>query len=67
MRIDTYYKLNENWRVSNNPSVLYSSAIKQILEESKNPNTQILEEGVLDLVKSVGKELKIATSFIKES
>jgi hypothetical protein len=64
MRIETYYKLNENWRVSNNPSVLYSSAIKQILEESKNPNAQILEEGVLDLVKNVGKELKIATKFI---
>ena len=64
MRIETYYKLNKNWRVSNNPSVLYSSAIKQILEESKNPNSQILEEGVLDLVKSVGKELKIATRFI---
>ena len=64
MRIETYYKLNENWRVSNNPSVLYSSAIKQILEESKNPNSQILEEGVLDLVKNIGKELKIATRFI---
>ncbi|MEB3214511.1 MAG: hypothetical protein VKL39_24395 [Leptolyngbyaceae bacterium] len=64
MRIDTYYKLNESWRVNNNPSTLYSSAIQKILQESKQQKPQILEEGVLDLVKSVGKELKIATKFI---
>ena len=64
MRIETYYKLNENWRVSNNPSVLYSSAIKQILQESQNPNPQVPKEGLLDFVNNVGKELKIATRFI---
>ena len=64
MRIETYYKLNENWRVSNNPSVLYSSAIKQILQESQNPNPQVPKEDLLDFVNNVGKELKIATRFI---
>jgi len=63
MRIETYYKLNENWGISNNPSVLYSSAIKQIIEESQNSNPQVPEED-LNLVNNIFKELTIATKFI---
>ena len=64
MRIETYYKLNESWRVSNNPSTLYRNSIEEIFEIINNPEKQIIEEGFKDTVKKVGNELNIAKRFV---